>query len=83
MKKYTPIDCNQYDHLEIWALQKQLCKITYLNEGERIAVHTTIKTIETINKEEFLILNDGSKIRLDWIVKINDITFGGNCKIDN
>lgn len=79
MKSYTPIDCNLYDQLELWSMRKQSCSIIYLKENIQTTTVAKIITLQTIDKEEFLVLEDDSKIRLDRIVKINDIIFGQSC----
>lgn len=71
--KYQTVSCHFYDELEALAVKKVLSKITYLeNENEKI-IEDTIIDFKTKNKEEFLILSSGVNIRLDKIIKINDL----------
>ena len=71
--KYQTVSCHFYDELEALAVKKVLSKITYLeNENEKI-IEDTIIDFKTKNKEEFLILSSGLNIRLDKIIKINDL----------
>uniref|UniRef100_UPI0040478DA5 hypothetical protein n=1 Tax=Aliarcobacter sp. TaxID=2321116 RepID=UPI0040478DA5 len=71
--KYQTVSCHFYDELEALAVKKVLSKITYLeNENEKI-IEDIIIDFKTKNKEEFLILSSGVNIRLDKIIKINDL----------
>ena len=79
MKPYTPINCSQYDFLESLATLKKVCLIQYMVADEILVVEDKIKTLITKNKEEFLILEKGSEIRLDNIISINGKNFNGIC----
>jgi Rho-binding antiterminator len=70
---YKPIDCGFYDVLESIATQRIYSKIQYHTEiGELVIVDALIKTFETENGAEFIILVTGEKIRLDYLIKINN-----------
>jgi transcriptional antiterminator Rof (Rho-off) len=81
---YTPISCALYDTLEDLAVKKEKVTIKYLNENSDIqTVYDMIADFQTKNKEEFMILQNRLKIRLDKIIEINDTPFTpnpGNCK---
>lgn len=69
MSKYKRIACSYYDVFESYATQKTLLKITYSDkQGLRQELISKIKTLETKNSEEFLITEEGLKIRLDKII---------------
>ncbi len=67
MKKaiYKNIDCNLYDVYVLHAMRKTLFSIA--GQDEKVY----IKDLETKNKEEFIILSDDSRIRLD-LIRIKD-----------
>jgi Rho-binding antiterminator len=71
--KYQTVSCHFYDELEALAVKKVLSNITYLENENEINVEDLIVDFRTKNKEEFLILKNGTQIRLDKIVKINGI----------
>ena len=74
MEKYNRINCNFYDQLEIFATFNKELNISYLDEDATVINDTIkIKTLETKNKEEFLITMLGRRIRLDKIVTISEI----------
>ena len=50
-----------------------LSKITYSENENEIDIEDLIVDFRTRNKEEFLILKNGTQIRLDKIIKINEI----------
>lgn len=82
---YTPIDCGLYDHLEVWAMQKAIVSITYNveSDGSSQTVQSQIMTTKTKDKEEFIILKSGAEIRLDMIIKIDEVDFseGTGCTL--
>ena len=71
--KYQTVSCDFYDELETLAVKKVLSKITYSENENEIDIEDLIVDFRTRNKEEFLILKNGTQIRLDKIIKINEI----------
>ena len=71
--KYQTVSCHFYDELETLAVKKVLSKITYSENENEINIEDLIVDFRTRNKEEFLILKNGTQIRLDKIIKINEI----------
>lgn len=77
--KYQPIDCNLHSYLEHFATKKEQVKISFKNAGETKMIEGVIIDIQTIKGEEFIIIEKSSKsIRLDKIVKVNQIDFSGS-----
>ncbi|MCB9082452.1 MAG: hypothetical protein H6555_12155 [Lewinellaceae bacterium] len=71
-RPYQPISCDYYDFLEAWALKRKQIQIHYLDEqGGTHMLEGVIRTLETRNKEEFMILDSGVEIRLDRIQAID------------
>ena len=76
---YKTVSCHFYDELEALAVKKVLSNITYSeNENEKY-IEDIIVDFKTKNKEEFVILSSGLQIRLDKIIKINDLIYKTNC----
>ncbi len=71
--KYTPISCHFYDELEAIAVKKIKVKIIYIQEEKEIEIEDFIIDFKNFNKEEFLVLSSGQYIRLDKIIKINNL----------
>ena len=71
--KYQTVSCHFYDELETLAVKKVLSKITYSENENEIDIEDLIVDFRTRNKEEFLILKNRTQIRLDKIIKINEI----------
>lgn len=72
--KYKPIDCGFHDHLEAAATLRRYVKLQYFTEiHEFITVMAVVKDIYTKDKMEFLVLHTGEEIRLDRIVRIDDV----------
>ncbi|MBP7226403.1 MAG: transcriptional antiterminator Rof [Aliarcobacter sp.] len=77
--KYHAISCHFYDELEFLAVKKIIAKITYFENENEMTIEDLIVDFKTKNKEEFLILKNGTQIRLDKIIKINDLVYKTNC----
>lgn len=77
--KYHAISCHFYDELEVLAVKKVISKITYFENENEMTIEDLIVDFKTKNKEEFLILKNGTQIRLDKIIKINDLVYKTNC----
>jgi len=73
MDKYQTVSCHFYDELEALAVKKVLSHIIYSENENEKHVEDIIIDFKTKNKEEFLILKNGLHIRLDKIIKINDL----------
>ena len=80
MEKYQPINCRFYDVLELHASRKETCLITFFENGKSVkTLESTIEDIFTKDKEEFLKLKEGTIVRLDQILSVNDTQFYGYC----
>ena len=72
MDGYTPIDCNYYDKIEETIVFRKEVLLEYVGEqGESIQLTTKIKDTLAVSGEEFIVLPDGEKIRMDRIVQID------------
>lgn len=71
---YKTVSCQFYDELEALAVKKIKSTIIYMDNENEKSIEDIIVDFKTKNKEEFLILSDGTQIRLDKIIKINEIT---------
>ncbi len=70
---YIPIDCHYYDFIEETILSRNVTRITYLSDtGNEVITHKRITDTYTLNKEEFLILDNLEHIRMDRLIAIND-----------
>ena len=71
---YKTVSCQFYDELEALAVKKIKSTIFYMDNENEKSIEDIIVDFKTKNKEEFLILSNGTQIRLDKIIKINEIT---------
>jgi Rho-binding antiterminator len=81
MEEYKPIDCGFYDRLEAAAVQRKTVKINYIKDDSPITSEAVIKDLRSVNGAEFLILTDGTEIRLDRIISLDGIAAADSCKI--
>ena len=79
---YTPINCSYYDLLESLAVKRERVDIDYRNPmGGPETTNAIIKDFRTENKEEFMILDNGTEIRLDRLVTVNGVDLN-NYEVD-
>ena len=69
---YKNIACSFYDQLEAFATLKKDVKITFSENEKSKTVTSKIVDFETKDKQEFMILEDGSKIRLDKLITVSE-----------
>lgn len=83
MKKYQPINCGVYDQLLVWASQKIEVSVTYQKDDSLEFDKGIIADVYTKDKAEYLKLESGIKIRLDYLITINDIDLPSlnNCSL--
>jgi len=82
--KYIPINCEFLDRIEHWCIKREYSNITYRqgNFPRDLQIAGIITDIFTRNKAEFLMLDNGSEIRLDKIVSVNGYELPKNaCRI--
>lgn len=71
MSKYYPIDCNFYDELLQIITKKQKVWIDYQDENRKFyKIEALPIDAVTKDKAEFLILEDGQEIRMDYLHKV-------------
>ena len=78
--KYTPINCSFYDYFEAFAVKRQIATLLYFNEkGETIEVKSRIKDLYSRNKIEYVLLENGLEIRLDYVKELEGMVNSGYC----
>ena len=80
VQKYQPISCDFYDELELLAMRQQEADLLlHDGHGSEERIRSVIKNLYTRNKEEFMLLRDGSEIRLDRIISVNGKAMKNYC----
>lgn len=80
MKTYQPISCDFHSELELFALRRQPVEILYITvDGDEAIISQPIQDLYTRNGEEFLLLPDGSEIRLDQLVSVGGKVLTNYC----
>lgn len=76
-ESYKPISCSLYDKMESDATLGKTSDIKYRKRKEIVSVQSRIKTFKVKDGIEYMILEDGSEIRLDHLTQFNDslVTF--------
>lgn len=73
MNAYRLVACSFHDELEAWATLRQTCQIIYRDvEGTEQTVTSKIIDVYTADRAEFIKLQDGTVIRLDHLIAVND-----------
>ncbi len=76
---YTPISCSFYDRLEEAATLSKNVLIEYLANNKTEVRKSIITTIRLKDKIEWLVLEDGSEIRLDRILSLDGVELKTHC----
>ncbi|RMH63010.1 MAG: modulator protein [Calditrichaeota bacterium] len=80
MKPYKSISCDFYDQLEIFAMRGTIVEIVHSDEtGRRITLRGRIQTILQEKGAEYLLMEDGQRIRLDFLIAVNGPDAGLYC----
>lgn len=75
-ERYRPIACKLYAELEELALHATTCRLAYRDAvGRPTVLRSRIRDIYTRRGEEFICLADGREIRLDALMRVNDLRF--------
>jgi Rho-binding antiterminator len=71
---YKPVNCSFYDQLEAFGVQKKKVHITYRGEqGVKEELNGIIQTFFIQNKAEYLQMENGFTLRLDYITSVREI----------
>ena len=77
---YIPISCTFYDELEALATLGKTSLISYRNEqGETEEAIGRIKDLYSKDKVEFMLLENGLRIRLDTLISVNKKVLPRSC----
>lgn len=73
MDSYTPVSCDFQDELEAIATLRQTCRIIYhIDTDTTSEIEGRIVDIYASNHADYVKLEEGTVIRLDQIVSVND-----------
>jgi transcriptional antiterminator Rof (Rho-off) len=84
MKKtaYKAVDCGFHDQIEAAIVLRTLGSISFLNAEGKEEQREAIKILDWVNKnkEEFVILSDGTDIRMDKLTSfMGKVVVDGSC----
>ncbi len=69
---YKPIDCHFYDRLEAQAVSRTPCRVVFLDAaGQTQTIETNIRDVFASDGEEVVELNDGRRVRLDYLISVD------------
>lgn len=75
---YVPIDCEFHDVLEATATTGRRVAIVHAGEaGAQQTVQARITDLQARSGEEHMVLDDGSRIRLDAIISVDGVLMPG------
>lgn len=74
-RPYKPIDGGFHSELELRALRGQPCQIEWVDEAGQLHQRLCrIQDIYTRERQEFLLLPDGTEVRLDMLRSVDGLT---------
>ena len=68
---YRPIDCSLHDRYEAWAVRRTPLRVRW-SDGEGLweADRVRITDIRIADGAEYLVLSDGSRVRMDYLLAV-------------
>lgn len=76
---YTPIACALHDELQLLVLRGRVVRLVALDEGGApVAREAKPTDVATRGGAEWLVLDDGSALRLDRLVEVDGRPFKGS-----
>jgi len=73
MQEYKPISCEYYDYIEHYAVKGEIITIEFMDDYSFIStIQDVILDTHIKDKEEFIILKSGKRIRMDHVIRLND-----------
>ena len=79
IQKYVPISCSFYDYLEEATTLGRLSIIEYMKDNCLVKIESAIQTLIIKNKVEYMVLDNGQSIRLDYLISFNGRPLPKNC----
>ncbi|MTI30871.1 hypothetical protein [Xanthovirga aplysinae] len=76
---YNPISCNYYDRLEHWATRGEEVNIVFWENGRKQEVMARIKNLFVRAKVEYMLLDNGLELRLDYLVSVEGFELPKAC----
>ena len=70
---YQPVACGFYDELGLRMMRGTSCRLVFETDDGREAVDTTIDDLYTEGDAEYVRLADGTTVRLDRIVAVDEV----------
>lgn len=70
---YVPVDCGLHDVLEASAVRRAACRVRWMDGGVAREVVTTIDDIFADDGVEYVVLGDGSTVRLDRLAYVEPL----------
>jgi Rho-binding antiterminator len=73
MEDYQLVGCDFHDELEALAMHRQPCKVVYHTETDEVTeIKSQIVDVYAKDHADYLKLQDGTEIRLDRLVSVDD-----------
>jgi transcriptional antiterminator Rof (Rho-off) len=76
---YLPISCSFYDYLEEASTLGKISTIEYIKDNSIVKIEATIHTLEIKDKVEYMLLETGESIRLDYLLSFNGKSLPKSC----
>ena len=74
--RYESISCSHHDRLEAAIVTRQTCVLTCREGGNEVVTYTgRLVDLVTENGEEFVVTDQGERIRLDRIAELDGASF--------
>ncbi len=78
---YQPIPCDFHDRLLAAATLRKIVEVVYREGEEEHTLSARITDVYTKEKAEYVVLSEGTTIRLDRLIRVDGVEPGGSCDI--
>lgn len=77
---YTPVACSLHDELQLLVMRQRLVRWSFTDDGGR-TVTTEARATDILSRDgaEWVILDDGTAVRLDRLHDVDGRPFAGTC----
>lgn len=81
MTKYHPVGCDFYDRLEAYAIRRKPVVVQYHGPDGQTHERTNaiLRDLQTRRGAEYLLLDDGTEIRLDRLIRVGEAFPSQSC----
>lgn len=79
--RYVPVNCNFHDQLLHFATFGNVVEVVFAEAGIEKRFSAKVVDVYTENSAEYILFDNGHRLRLDQLVEVGGYLSNGSCKI--